>query len=874
MPGSVEAYGQVPSGGLVQILQDLTSARMVAVDTETVSLEDKSMIGLALAPNPDYAVWFSEDSPYLHIALSILRDPKVTKLFHNCVPISYRALTKNGFKSWKELSIGDYVMGYNQNLNVCYWTKILDIIPPKPMVMVSFGNKRIKLRATKNHRWYGTKTTSYPKYEQCSSQFTTQELLKDKIHSITLSAPCINPGELSLSTEEVKIIAWILTDGNINWKGNSPSTFINQSINSPFLEDIIELTKEYTTSIYKQKYCGLDEVWRFHLNANMVRRLYHKAHLLDWSLEKFILALSPENRRVFMDTVHDAEGWEVGNTKLISQNNGEKLDCFQLGAFLEGYSPHINREYRKNRVLTLKRPILSGQHLKKFAESEEDGWCITTESGNWIAKGDGEIFITGNSKFDFDVLEPFGIDETNFEDSLILAYTLNLPQKLYNLGAYLGKQVPAKFFNFEFPKTRGYTNLDLWNSDPDFLLQKCCVDASLTYWCWEKLKSQIVESYYIDRNVVHSLRHMEHMGVRINQESVAEFYYELDEQVTYLRQLIQTKGCDPNSNQQIGIALAQKGWRLPYTKSKKQLKVNEKTLQNIDDPLAQSVLVYREKAKVLSTYIKPLLGLERAYTHYNNTRVITGRLSSSDPINMQNIPLGIRVVFLADDGSLVFALDASQIELRTLAYLAQDKVMLAAFASGRDIHRETMDKMGITANMSNQVEARRLAKILNFATAYLGEEETIIENAKKEGIRITPMQATDFRHRYFETYTGIRDYVYNQREWIINYGYVQTLFGRVRRVDPIRMANPHSRESVIREMFNMPVQGTAAEIIKKMMARVVNYDLRIQVHDEMIFDGKCPPISLFTGLAPFETPLTLKVGESWGDMREIKIGGV
>uniref|UniRef100_A0A6M3J598 Putative DNA polymerase n=1 Tax=viral metagenome TaxID=1070528 RepID=A0A6M3J598_9ZZZZ len=560
MPNSVQAFGNLPSGGLSQILQELTSARLVAVDTETVSIEDKTMLGLAIAPSPDYAVWFGEDSPYLHIALSILRNPAVKKLLYN-------------------------------------------------------------------------------------------------------------------------------------------------------------------------------------------------------------------------------------------------------------------------------------------------------------------------SKFDFDVLEPFGIDETNFEDPMILAYTLNLPQKLYNLGAHLGKQVPDKFFNFTIPP-KG-TMLDVWNSDPDFVLQKCCIDASLTYWCWEKLHSPspafyIPGSYAIDRDIVHCLRNMEHRGVRLNQPSVAEFYTELDEQVTYMRQLIQTKGCDPNSNQQVGIALAQKGWKLRYTKSRKQLKVDERSLQNIDDPLAQSVLIYREKAKLLSTYVKPLLGLERAYTHYNNTRVITGRLSSSDPINMQNIPNFFRVVFLADDGSVVWSFDANQIELRSLAYLAQDKAMMDAFASGHDIHKETMDRMGITGNLANPVEARRLAKVLNFATAYLGEEETIIENAKKEGIRITPPQATDFRRRYFETYTGIRDYVYSQREWIIKYGYVQTLFGRVRKLDPIRMANPHSREAVIREMFNMPVQGTAAEIIKKMMAKAKDYDLRIQVHDEMVYNNSCPPPSLFSGVAPFLTPVKLSMGESWGDLKKLE----
>ena len=115
-----------------------------------------------------------------------------------------------------------------------------------------------------------------------------------------------------------------------------------------------------------------------------------------------------------------------------------------------------------------------------------------------------------NSKFDFDALELLAIDETNFEDPMILAYTLNLPQKLYNLAVHLGKTVPDKFFRFTIPK--GGSMLDVWNSDPNFVLQKCCLDASLALWCWWQLHMspypQWIDSYSIDRNIVHCLRHI------------------------------------------------------------------------------------------------------------------------------------------------------------------------------------------------------------------------------------------------------------------------------------------------------------------------------------------------------------------------------
>lgn len=484
-----------------------------------------------------------------------------------------------------------------------------------------------------------------------------------------------------------------------------------------------------------------------------------------------------------------------------------------------------------------------------------------------ILKNPSVTKVFFNSKFDFDVMEPYKIDEEHFEDAQILAYTLHLPLKLYNLAKSLGLPVPDRFDKWEFPK--GSTMTDVFRMAPDFVLQKCCIDSRLTLACWHRLQKYIVESYYIDRDIVHILRHMEHLGVELNQASVEEFYSELSEQTEYLRALIQTKGCDPNSNMQVGTILARRGHKLPWTKTRKQLKVDEKILTNLDDPLAQIVLIYREKNKIKTTYAEPLLDLDRAYTHYNNTRVVTGRLSSSDPINMQNIPDLFRVVFMADTNFA--SLDANQLELRAIAFLAQDKVMMKAFADGEDIHRATMDRMGIKSHISNDTMARRLAKVLNFATSYLGEEETIIDSAKKEGIRLTMPEATDFRIRYFRTYPGLKDYIYSQREFIVRNGWVKTLYGRVRKADQERMQSPYSREAVIRELFNMPVQGTASEVIKKCMARAKKFDLRIQVHDELVYDGAIPNPSLFENVAPFDVPFKLKVGPSWGDLKEVKL---
>lgn len=475
----------------------------------------------------------------------------------------------------------------------------------------------------------------------------------------------------------------------------------------------------------------------------------------------------------------------------------------------------------------------------------------------YILRNPSVTKVFHNSKFDFDVLEKYEIDQTNFEDTMVLAYTLNLPQKLYNLVTHLGYKVDPRFSEWEFPKNT--TMLDIYGHEPNFVLQKCCVDAKWTLWCWHELKSKVTRSYGIDRDIVHVLRKMEKAGVALNKDSVAEFYWSLKEDTEYLRQLISTKGCDPNSNMQVGVVLAQRGYKLPYTKSGRQLQVNEKILVDIPDPLAQAILIYREQAKLKSTYAEPLLGLDRAYTHYNNTRVVTGRLSSSNPINMQNIPDFFRSVFVADEEFWVY--DANQIELRTIAYLAQDRVMMKAYADGKDLHQETMVRLGI--------KDRRVAKVLNFAVAYLAEEQTIMENAKKAGIVLTWQEAHEFKNRFFKIYTGMRDYIHSQREAILKYGFVTTLYGRVRQAEQWQLLDPKYKEATIRELFNMPVQGTASEIIKVAMARTQRYDLRIQVHDELVYDGLCPPKSLFEGLAPFEVPMVLKRGLNWGELEKV-----
>jgi DNA polymerase-1 len=380
----------------------------------------------------------------------------------------------------------------------------------------------------------------------------------------------------------------------------------------------------------------------------------------------------------------------------------------------------------------------------------------------------------------------------------------------------------------------------------NFLIEKCTMDARLALYCWNKLLPQKTQSYTIDRNIIHILRHMEKKGIAIAQDVLDEFYFITKQETEYLRQIIQAKfGCDPNSNKQVGVVLS-KDIRLPMTASRKQYKVDEETLMRYPDhPLIITLLQYREKAKLKSTYVDPLMGLDRIYPRYNSTVVVTGRLSSSNP-NAQNIPEYFRSVLKAD--SWFSSLDANQLELRVVAWLSQDKTMLEALARGEDMHTATQRELGI--------KDRKDAKVANFSVVY--------------GSEANPELMT----RFFTKYTGVRDWIEDTKRTAVQTGMVRTMFGRIRRL-PVdktifNSISVNYQQKILREMVNMPVQGTAVEIIKIGMANAKDYDTRIQVHDEVVYDGVCPTKSCYENLVQFPVPMKLKVGLDWGNMEEYK----
>ena len=322
------------------------------------------------------------------------------------------------------------------------------------------------------------------------------------------------------------------------------------------------------------------------------------------------------------------------------------------------------------------------------------------------------------------------------------------------------------------------------------------------------------------------------------------------------------------------------------------------------NPIIEKVFRYRELSKLNSTYLDALPSLVnqktgRVHTSYNQVGSATGRFSSSDP-NLQNIPvrteLGreIRRAFLAEPGWQLLAADYSQVELRVLAHLSQDPNLLAAFQRHEDIHISTAAQVYAVTPGEVTPDMRRIAKVMNFGIIYGLSAHGIAQQTDldvKEGLA--------FIESYFGRYPGISSYVEETKRQARKQGYVETVLGRRRYIPEITQSNFHvrqaaermastnfnSRGEAERMAINMPVQGTAADVIKIAMVRIhermtdlgLQSRMLLQVHDELIFEVPIEEMTLMKEMVSELMPtaldlkvplkIDLKTGPTWGDLK-------
>ena len=406
--------------------------------------------------------------------------------------------------------------------------------------------------------------------------------------------------------------------------------------------------------------------------------------------------------------------------------------------------------------------------------------------------------------------------------------------------------------------------------------------------------------YQIEKELAPVLVKMQQAGIKIDKDYLKKLGDSLGQKIKMLEaKIYKLAGVEFNINspQQLSEVL--------FTKLNLQIKGLKKTPGKVistaaseltklrgEHEVVDCVIEYRELAKLKNTYIDALPELVasdgRLHTTFDQLGTTTGRLSSKNP-NLQNIPIKtelgreIRKAFVAERGYKLLSADYSQIELRVVASLSGDREMIKAFSEGKDIHTATAaEVLGIGASEVSP-EARRMAKVLNFGVIYgMGSHGF----AQAAGIEYG--KAKDFIKKYFEEFSGVARYLENSRQSAAKNGFVQTLFGRKRFVPEINSSAWNLRQAAERAAVNMPVQGTAADLLKMAMVEiaksewlVANSKMLLQVHDELVFEVAEDKVAraaqeikkIMENIYKLAVPLKvdLEAGDNWGELKKLLI---
>jgi DNA polymerase-1 len=399
--------------------------------------------------------------------------------------------------------------------------------------------------------------------------------------------------------------------------------------------------------------------------------------------------------------------------------------------------------------------------------------------------------------------------------------------------------------------------------EPEKIVESLCRRLECVRALYEVLSPQLdqlqLRKLYeeIELPLVPVLANMESTGIKVDRSMLQKMSAEMEKQLADLtNRIYQAAGMEfnINSTRQLGEVLFEK-LNLPVLKKTRKTG-GYSTDQAVLEELAQTyelpklMLEYRQVTKLKSTYVDALPALinpktGRVHTSYNQTGAATGRLSSSDP-NLQNIPIRselgrlIRGAFVPEKGNRMIAADYSQVELRILAHLSEDEVLVSAFRAGEDIHDRTAREVFSEKELENRAECRRRAKVINFGIVYglsaFGLAQTL-------GISREDAQA--FIDAYFKRYSGVRTWLNRTIEEVRRLGYAKTLFGRIRQIPDINSKDNNIRHFAERTAVNSPIQGTAADIIKIAMIRVhqalherhLSAKILLQVHDELVLEA-------------------------------------
>lgn len=507
-----------------------------------------------------------------------------------------------------------------------------------------------------------------------------------------------------------------------------------------------------------------------------------------------------------------------------------------------------------------------------------------------------------NLKYDAHVLANHGIELKGMaHDTMLQSYVLNSTASRHDMDSLALNYLGIRTTHYEEVAGKGARQIPFQQVSLEQAVPYAAEDADITLRLhqvlWPKLEAESkLKQLYLDIEMplVPVLVRMERTGVLIDREELARQSQDLANRMAAIEQQVFELAGDrfnlasPKQIQQ--ILFDRLGLPVLKKTPKGQPSTSEEVLQQLaeDYELPRLILEHRSLNKLKSTYtdrlpeqIHPQTG--RVHTSYHQAVTATGRLSSSDP-NLQNIPIRseegrrIRRAFIAPDGYKIVAADYSQIELRIMAHLSGDQNLIRAFAEGADIHRATAAEVfGVDPEQVTDGQ-RRSAKAINFGLIY---GMSAFGLAKQLGLDRDEAQA--YIDRYFERYPGVRVFMERAKQQAYDQGYVETLYGRRLYLPELQSKNPQRRQYAERTAINAPMQGTAADIIKRAMIAIDRWlcDSRLeakmimQVHDELVFEVNIDDIGpavdrirvLMGGAAQLDVPLLVDigVGENWDE---------
>ncbi len=523
-------------------------------------------------------------------------------------------------------------------------------------------------------------------------------------------------------------------------------------------------------------------------------------------------------------------------------------------AFYVGEDIHISFSKEKEYIITLPKTLFD------FGDSEniEDIIPIVFASKNKK--------ILFNTKSLFHIADNIVLNLEDFDDVQLMAYLINSSQNCQTVESVLE-----------------HYQLDVTCPAASMLYLKNRFSKTIDKDNLKKLYEEI------EKPLIYVLYDMEKQGFTIDYQALLDARVRLNADIKVLLDKIYGiagETFNVNSTKQLGSILFEKLGLNSGKKNKTGLSVAADVLESIDHPIIPLILEYRHKQKLLSTYIDGMESVMnkstgKVHSIFKQCLTVTGRLSSTEP-NLQNIPVRddegkeIRKMFVASQGNMLVGADYSQIELRLLAHFSNDSNLVSAYKGGRDIHKETASLIFNIPLEDVTSKERTAAKAVNFGIVYGISGFGLANN-----IGITPKEARDFQKKYFETFPRVEEYMKSNVEKAYKDGCISTLMGRIRRLQELSSNNYNLRSFGERAAMNMPLQGTASDIIKIAMLNVhkalkdngLKAKLILQVHDELIVDSPIDEVDEVKEILKTEMenavklnvplPVEVGVGKSW-----------